>query len=339
MSAFKKLNQQDVFVTDYIARKQWKASGHLTGSYNLETIRGLSGSIAAYHYPNDTFKKRSQGLAFSSADHLYFKDQYGLDTYSGSRDLALQTTLTLSGSRRLRDEVGIISIPKDVYGVAIQPKTFVLQPEIENRDRYCDADYSVDSFTGKNMYMEDIRYWYKSNPIDIQDYIYSESDYVIEDPEEYTDISYTQQRIEVIDDGEGRLVLSGSSEEYTRPLRIVGDIVYNQGQILITDPIVARYYSTYSRHKLQWKSNQPIYTYNVYCRIKDSELNYSLNPSATTGSNGQLRPEVTGSEFTPYITTIGLYNDVNELIAVAKTNRPIPKSRDVETTFIVKLDL
>lgn len=339
MSAFKKLNQQDVFVTDYIARKQWMASGSLTGSYGLQTLRGLSGSIAAFNYPHDDYKNRSQDLVFHSADHLYFRDSYGESTFSGSRDLALQTTLTLSGSRRLKDEVGIISIPKEVYGVAIQPRTFTLKPELADKDSYVTEGFAIDSLSGRSHYTEEVGYWYKSNPISTEDYIVNESDYVDESVEQYVDIDRNQQNILIVDDGEGRLVLADAAEDYTRPLRVVGDIIYNQGQILITDPEVARYYSTFSRHHLHWKSNQPIYTYNVYCRIKDSELNYTLNPSATTGSNGQLRPEVTGSEFTPYITTVGLYNDVNELIAVAKTNRPIPKSRDVETTFIIKLDL
>ena len=53
----------------------------------------------------------------------------------------------------------------------------------------------------------------------------------------------------------------------------------------------------------------------------------------------QLKDNVTGSAFTPYITSIGLYNDSNELIAVAKTNKPIPKSTHADMTFEVKIDI
>jgi len=68
-------------------------------------------------------------------------------------------------------------------------------------------------------------------------------------------------------------------------------------------------------------------------------LNFTYNPSAVTGSYGQLQDNVKDSNFTPFVTTIGLYNDANELIAVAKTGRPIPKTKNTDMTFVVKLDL
>ena len=60
MSALKQLNAQDVFITDYIARKQWEVSGSATGSYNIHTLRGFSSSKAAYSYPNDSYKSEYQ---------------------------------------------------------------------------------------------------------------------------------------------------------------------------------------------------------------------------------------------------------------------------------------
>jgi hypothetical protein len=90
---------------------------------------------------------------------------------------------------------------------------------------------------------------------------------------------------------------------------------------------------------VHWKSNLPIYTYNVHCTVKESELNYSQNPSSVSGSDNTIRNNVTGSSFRPYITTVGLYNEANELLAVAKTNRPIPKSENVDMTFMIKIDI
>jgi len=46
----------------------------------------------------------------------------------------------------------------------------------------------------------------------------------------------------------------------------------------------------------------------------------------------------TGSYFQPYVTTIGLYNDANELVAVGKLAQPVPKSRYTDMTFVVKFD-
>lgn len=64
-----------------------------------------------------------------------------------------------------------------------------------------------------------------------------------------------------------------------------------------------------------------------------------MNPSAISGSNGLKAPNITGSAFEPYITTVGLYNDANELLAVAKLGQPIPKSNKTDMTVVVKIDI
>lgn len=342
MSAYKKLNRQDVFVSDYTAKKKWSVQSEQVGitDYGIETLRGFSGSMPYYPYPSDYRNNRYESLVYTSVNHNYYADGIGNGLFSGSRDLSLQSTRTLSGSRDIKTEVAVISIPKDVYGTHIEPYSLVLQPvqEVEH-DRYVVGGYAGDVLNGENQYTEDVEYWYGSNPLDPYDYLINEGDYVDESLEEYVDIDKGQQRIEIIDDGNGCLIFSGSELKYTQPRRVIGDIIYNQGQIIITDPVVARYYSTYSRHIIRWKSNQPIYTYNVYCKVQSSEMNFTYNKTAQTGSYGQLANNITGSNFTPYITTVGLYNDANELIAVAKTNRPIPKVSNVDMTFVVKIDI
>ena len=191
-----------------------------------------------------------------------------------------------------------------------------------------------------NDYIETIRYWYGSNPLDKEDYVDNEGDYVDESTEQFlTQSNFNQQRIELVDDGDGRIIVSGSTDSYTNSERVVGDIIYNQGQIIITDPVLARYYSTYARLNVSWISKLPIYTYNIHCTVKEYELNHTYNRTAVTGSYKNINENLLGSEFKPYITTVGLYNEANELIAVAKTNRPIPKSHNVDMTFVVKLDI
>lgn len=345
MSAFKKLNRQDVFVSDYNAKKQWSAEGNLIDGYHIETLRGFSGSTPGYPYPADYRNNRYESLVWRSSNHNYYTDGIGNGLFSGSFDLSLQTTLTDSGSRDIRSEVGIISFPKTVYGTHIEPNSFSIKPKtVTEFDRFMSGGYAGDPLSGVDQYVEDTGYWYESGPIDTEDYLVSESNYVTESaagttPGQYVDIDFNQQRLEIIDDGNGSLIFSGSEEQFTKPRKVVGDIIYNQGQVIFSDPVVARYYSTYSRHIIRWKSNQPIYTYNVNCRIKDSELNFTFNPSAITGSDAKVRDNISGSSFNPYITSVGLYNDANELIAVAKTNRPIPKPDNVDMTFLVKIDI
>ena len=120
---------------------------------------------------------------------------------------------------------------------------------------------------------------------------------------------------------------------------VVGDIIYTHGLAIVTDENLAEVISSTSNYTASWQSNYPVLTQNVICKVSDFEFNFTQNPSAVTGSSGQLRDNVTGSDFRPYITAIGLYNDANELIAVAKLGQPLPKPSYVDTTFIIKLDL
>lgn len=339
MSTFKKLNRQDVFVSDYVAKKQWEVTSSLQGDYGIETLRGFSGSTPGYPYPLDYRNGRYEKLVFDSVNHSFYADRAGDGIFSGSRDLSLQTTLTYSGSRYIQSEVGVISFPKDIYGVHIEPGTVSIKPIQEEVDKYIEDSYIVDKVSGVSEYIENLNQWYGSNEIDTEDYIIDEGDYVDESEDEYTIIDQGQQRLEIIDDGDGNLIYSGSEKLYTKPKKIIGDIIYNQGLAIITDPTAARYISTYSRHKLRWKSNLPIYTYNVHCKVKDSEMNFTYNPTAVSGSDGVIASNVTGSAFSPYITTVGLYNDANELIAVAKTGRPVPKPINTDMTLVVKIDL
>lgn len=340
MSAFKQLTQQDVYISDYVATKAWSASGSLLDDYKVEVLRGFSGSTPGYPYPGDYRNNRYESLVFNSVQHSYYKGSLGDGTYSGSRDLSLSTTLTLTQSRNTSSEVGVVSLPTDVTGTGIQPSTVVMQPLMEPQDRFIVDDYVI-SNEYENLYFENLLHWYDSDPIDFDDYIISESVYVDEETDGEYLVARSEgfQRIEIIDDGEGRLVISGSEASYTKPARYVGDVIYNQGLVIITDPVVARYYSTYARIKIDWKSKLPIYTYNVHCTVRDSEMNYSFNPSAVTGSESNLRNNITGSEFRPYVTTIGLYNEASELVAVAKLNKPIPKTQHIDSTFVVKFDI
>jgi len=85
-------------------------------------------------------------------------------------------------------------------------------------------------------------------------------------------------------------------------------------------------------------SQETITSDYVFVRPKSSQFNYSENPSFISGSTGEvLYPQFINNPQT-YITTIGLYNDTNELLAVAKLSRPLPKDFTKEALVRVKLD-
>jgi len=84
------------------------------------------------------------------------------------------------------------------------------------------------------------------------------------------------------------------------------------------------------------RRTEQISTEHFFVRATNREFNYTNNPTLVN-SDGTLVYDAFITDPTTYITTIGLYNDSNELIAVAKTSQPIPKSPDKEVLVRVKL--
>lgn len=88
----------------------------------------------------------------------------------------------------------------------------------------------------------------------------------------------------------------------------------------------------------QGRSSERVKSTHYFCRVKNAEYNFSNNPSFVTGSEGDLYHPSFINDPRTYITTIGLYNNRKELVAVAKTSQPIQKSFTKEALIKVKLD-
>ena len=76
----------------------------------------------------------------------------------------------------------------------------------------------------------------------------------------------------------------------------------------------------------------------VFVRARNSEFNYSENPSYISGSTGEVIFPYFINNPQSYMTSIGLYNDSNELLAVAKLSKPLNKNFTKEALVRVKLD-
>ena len=87
--------------------------------------------------------------------------------------------------------------------------------------------------------------------------------------------------------------------------------------------------------KLQ--SEETISSNFIFVRVRNSEFNYSTNPSNIT-SSGELTHDVMINSPQAYITTVGLYNDSNDLLGVAKLSRPLLKDFTKEALVRIKLD-
>ena len=76
----------------------------------------------------------------------------------------------------------------------------------------------------------------------------------------------------------------------------------------------------------------------VFIRVKNADFNYTENPSFISGSTGEVLYDLFINSPQTYITTIGMYNDTNDLLAVAKLSRPLLKDFTKEALIRVKLD-
>ena len=76
----------------------------------------------------------------------------------------------------------------------------------------------------------------------------------------------------------------------------------------------------------------------VFVRTRNSEFNYSENPTFISGSTGEVLYADFVNNPQVYFTTVGMYNDNNELLAVAKLSRPLVKDFTKEALIRVKLD-
>jgi len=144
------------------------------------------------------------------------------------------------------------------------------------------------------------------------------------------------------DDGQGNI--KNDNDIY------IGNIIYTHGIIIITNQTYA---SDTGDIDVTFTPSTTVYETQYKCTIRPDEFNYSLNPTLLSGSeftnpvnsnglpvntSGDVVDFVTGSAFAPYVTTVGLYNTNNELLAVGKLAQPIPTSRTVDMNIVINID-
>ena len=157
--------------------------------------------------------------------------------------------------------------------------------------------------------------------------------------------------ITVTDDSNSNLIDSASNHK--------GNVYYDRGLIVLTKDIVED--TTIESFELSYRSTMTIYENEVFLSVNESEFNISQNPSAYDGTNkiklktiqSTIEPtkfggfgeydysssvDTTGSYLAPFITTIGLYDNELNMVAVCKLPKPIKSLPDYPLNFIVRFD-
>lgn len=139
------------------------------------------------------------------------------------------------------------------------------------------------------------------------------------------------------------VTLSTSASMAMKQTAVVGNVFYKKGLIVASshDP---KYNNIFNYDfTLKYRNTHTIYQWETIVRIPKGSFNLSQNPSALQNPyTDLLRNEFTGSnpniDLYPYATTIGLYNDKKDLLAVAKLNQPLKMRDDVDMNISIKWD-
>ena len=146
------------------------------------------------------------------------------------------------------------------------------------------------------------------------------------------------------DDGNAKLRINKTGS-------VVGNIFYNHGLAAVQRNITASAASLISSDGISiqnaagvtssFQSIVNIYEHTIICQIGPSEYNTTFNPTSfetTTAGTSSFNADMVSGSVVPMITTIGLYNNFNELLAVAKLSKPITRTKYTDQTFVIKFD-
>jgi hypothetical protein len=291
------------FKTSDITVFPYKASKTFSYTQDTVTDAGIS-TVKAFNYPSDT-------VLFTAGKSVYYRSARQLFYSNGLASLAPSKPLSEQNYDELvEDEKGGAKTSTTLmYDNFLQSTATSGSSEYDSRKNFPTESGDTVTITSipAMLYGENIR------------------------PGSFSINSTEGDFASMQDDGNGNIV-TVSGNVY------VGNIIYSQGiVVLIIDIGDILGFSSYP-YNLSFKSELTIYQSQVRCHINENEFNMTLNPSAVSGSYGDVSNNITGSAFQPYATTVGLYNAANELLAVGKLAQPTPIPSNTDVTFIVKWD-
>lgn len=321
MSAYKQFLSQDLIVEPFKVNKgfSFPSSEFTDNDVQIDRLRGIKGDF-----------EFTQSLTGNN------NDQYSVLVYDSVKELYYTNFLTSSAGSPLQTQS---LFPGDDSNGDV----FVGNPDSSGRyENYLQSTNDTIRFlptsSGEEIAVLSIpsRLW---------------GDYIQPNSFEYKIISESVTHL-ITDDGNGNLYSNGT---------YVGNIIYPHGIVTFTNckgnPSECNGYghSIYgtcvygkdlyledffrSNVTCSFSSSFDIYETQYKATINEFEFNFSQNPSIISGStDGTVYDFVTGSFFSPYVSTVGLYDDNQNLLAVGKLSQPLPVSRTTDTTIFINID-
>ena len=321
MSVYKPFTTSDVILTPFEVNKSFSFQGStaLTGSgidrfigKNIPTPLFISGSS-----PTGQIQSQNKFLVYRSIRELYYSNFLeGEDgSPAGTASFNVDGTITgpfytpnyynylpntLDANRFFptssNSEIGIISIPSNLFGENIKPGSFNLE---------ADGDIFTDDGEGNI---------FQNSTTKVGDIIYQH----------------------------GMIILTAASSSNGATGLIFGSGLYGTG-VYGTNTLNGELGDIISGSNItcSFESTITIYESQYKCTIRENEFNFTQNPTIVSSSSnsGIISDFATGSYFSPYITTVGLYNNDKELVAVGKLAQPLPLSPTTDVNIIINLDL
>ena len=321
MSAFKQLTTRDVTIAPFKANKGFNFSGSAITASNvsIDIFQGVNppgSTMSEFADPTGLISTQNTTGVYNSAKQLYYSNFL----ISSWGDPVPTASLLL----------GVLPSDNITYGPA-------------NAPRY--ENYLQSTLTQSRNFPTDARG--EITTVSIPQKLYGEN--IV--PTTFS-LNYATSSLNfnVIDDGEGNLIAYKMVGIPTGT--ILGQIFYSHGIAVFTTSSLSTMgervrvsSSSLNSVNISFSSSITIYEHQYKCMISENEFGYSQNPSIIsssldlTGSQNDVYYDfATGSYFDPYITTVGLYNENSDLLAVAKLSYPTPVSKFCDTTILVNFD-
>ena len=335
---FKRLDPSDVDRNPFKVYKEFTVTNEDSGSF-VYNFRAVSGSQRGYDKTTDGVDTYQSASFFHLPAWFMLNNRYYRQKGSGlKRETTGRNALNPYNNfgsnsskqyRLLHASASVISVPKSLYGERIKPKSITLKD-----DSTASTVTMVDDGEG-NLY----------------------------------DTNLSQSFATFASGGFLDTDITKSTASFA------GNVFYEEGVIVITN--TGSKFADVGTGEgsdgfdLEYKAQVTLNEYSYFCVIGENEFNATTNISATFEKSGSVsvsgsdswrffppgdakyqsgsykhfyeqatryEPFTTHSEFRPYVTKVGLYNDFNELLAIGQLSSPIKNDKDLALGFVVRFD-